>query len=199
MGISSRTGPSHTCSVPLDSDEDFGTVPEEWVVTLVDLVVVVVVLLAALRGWRRGGTGLVLRVAGAVAGLLLAGALVRWLVPGVVDPGDGISRGAVGVAAALVGALIGWGLGRRLGEFLARRSSGGFRRPGVPDRLLGVVAHGALALMLLVLAAGVVATVGPGSLDRAARDSALLGAAAERLPHPDALLPASAQASGGLR
>lgn len=160
--------------------------------TVVDVLVLAVVAIAALRGWRRGGTGLVLRAAGAVAGVLLAGALARWLVPMLVTTDDGISRGALVLGAALVGALIGWGLGRRLGESLARRTGGGWHRPGLPDRILGVAAHGALALMVLVLATGVVTAIGPAGLGDAARDSAVLGAAAERLPNPLVLLPGEA-------
>ncbi|MEJ2886950.1 CvpA family protein [Actinomycetospora aeridis] len=160
--------------------------------TVVDVLVLAVVVIAALRGWRRGGTGLVLKAAGAVAGVLLAGALARWLVPMLVSADDGVSRGAVVIGAALIGALVGWGLGRRLGDHLARRTGGGWRRPGLPDRVLGVAAHGALALMLLVLAAGVISAIGPSGLGDAARDSTLLGAAAEHLPSPLTLLPGEA-------
>lgn len=166
--------------------------------TLIDLVVIAVVALAALRGWRRGGTGLVLRVAGAVAGVLLAGLLARWLVPGIVSSTDGVSATAAALAFALVGGLVGWALGRRLGEVLARRGQGGYRRPGLPDRVLGVAAHGALALMLLVIGASIVAATGPSSLDAAARNSALLGAAAQRLPDPAVLLPSGSTQALGL-
>lgn len=159
--------------------------------TVVDLVVIAVVLLAALRGWRRGGTGLVLRAAGAVAGVLLGGALARWLAPMIVAPDAGLSRGAIALGAALVGAFVGWGLGRRLGEVLARRTGGGWHRPGLPDRFLGVAAHGALALMLLVLATGIVSATGPAALGAAARDSSVLGVAAAHLPNPLVLLPGS--------
>jgi uncharacterized membrane protein required for colicin V production len=170
-------------------------------VTVVDLVVLAVVLVAALRGWRRGGTGLVLRAAGAVAGVLIAGALARWLVPLLVAPDATVSRGAIIIGAALVGALVGWSVGRRLGETLAARRGGGFRRPGLPDRALGVVAHGALALMLLVLAVGVVSAFGPTGLGDAARDSSVLGAAAQHLPNPLTLLPSGGAtlADGGAR
>lgn len=163
--------------------------------TVVDLVVLAVVLFAALRGWRRGGTGLVLRAAGAVAGVLLGGALARWLAPMIVAPDAGFSLGALVLGAALVGALVGWGLGRRLGEALARRTGGGWHRPGLPDRLLGVAAHGALAVMLLVLLTGVLAVTGPTGLGDELRDSTVLGAAAEHLPNPLVLLPGD---EGGL-
>lgn len=169
--------------------------------TVVDLLVIAVVVIAALRGWRRGGTGLVLKAAGAVGGVLLAGALARWLVPMLVTADDGVSRGALVIGTALVGALIGWGLGRRVGDTLGRRTAGGYRRPRLPDRVLGVAAHSALALMVLVLVTGVVTAFGPAGLGDAARDSAVLGAAAEHLPNPLQLLPGETPtlAGGGAR
>lgn len=153
--------------------------------TLVDLVVLAVVALAAVRGWRRGGTGLVLRTVGAVVGVLAGGELGRWAADW-----SPVSATATALIGALVGAIVGWQLGRRLGETLTRRFDGapGPRRPGVLDRLLGVGAHAALALVTLVVLAGVVGAVGPGSLATAAGDSTLLDRAADRLPNPVALL-----------
>lgn len=152
--------------------------------TLVDLVVLALVALAALRGWRRGGTGLVLRVAGAVAGVLAGGAVARWLAPSLPFPAV-----ATAVIGAGLGALVGWALGRRLGTVLARRGDGAYHRPGLPDRAFGVVAHGALALMVLVVAADVVAATGPAVLRDAASSSTVIDTAARRLPDPVALLP----------
>lgn len=154
--------------------------------TLVDLVVLAVVALGALRGWRRGGTGLVLSVAGAVVGVIAGGALGEWLAPW-----SPVSAPATALIVALLGALVGWGAGRRLGEVLARRGDGrpGPRLPGLPDRLLGVAAHAVLTLALLVLAGGVVAATGPAFLSDAAGHSSVLSGAAERLPDPTALLP----------
>jgi hypothetical protein len=153
-------------------------------VTVVDLVVLAVVALAALRGWRRGGTGLVLRATGAVAGVLAGGALARWLAPSLPFPAV-----ATAVIGAVIGAMIGWALGRRLAWSLAQRGDGRLRRPGLPDRAFGVVAHGALALMVLVLAADVVAATGPTALQDAASSSTVIDTAARRLPDPVALLP----------
>ena len=169
---------------------------EEDLVGLVDLLVVAVVALAALRGWRRGGTGLVLRAAGAVAGVLVASALAGWW--------DATSL-PLAVGAAIVGGLLGWAVGRRVGEALAvrtrgagrrsaaeldpgQRAAGHPRRPGLPDRLLGVVAHAGLALVLSVLAAGALAAVGPPAVGDAAARSAVLTATAQRVPAPAELL-----------
>lgn len=154
--------------------------------TLVDLVVLAIVALAAVRGWRRGGTGLVLRVAGAVAGVLGGGVLARWLAPSLPFP-----AGATALVGALLGAMIGWALGRRLGEALARRGDGypGLRAPGVPDRLLGVGAHALLALTLLVVGAEIVAVTGPAPLAGAAGESPVISVATQRLPHLADLLP----------
>jgi len=157
-------------------------------VTLVDLLVLVVVALAALRGWRRGGTGLVLRLAGAVAGVLGFGALARWYDPASTP---------LVVSAVGVGALLGWAVGRTVSERvgvggLARRTAdpttGRVRRPGLPDRALGVAAHGAFALMLCVGAAALVSATGPQGAAEAAARSGVLGAAADRLPSPTALV-----------
>lgn len=156
---------------------------EEHLVALVDLLVLAVVALAALRGWRRGGTGLVLRAAGAVAGVLAAGALAGWW--------DASSL-PLALGAAIVGGVLGWAIGRRVGEALATRTrgpaAGRLRRPGLPDRLLGVAAHAGLALVLSVLTAGVLAAVGPPALGDAAARSTVLTATAQRLPAPAELL-----------
>lgn len=157
---------------------------EEVIVTVVDLVVLAVVALAALRGWRRGGTGLVLRAVGAVLGVLAGGAVARWLAPSLPFPPV-----ATAVVGAVIGAMVGWALGRRAGWSLARRGDGGLHRPGVPDRALGVVAHGALALLVLVVVADVVAVTGPAMLRDAAHESTVVGAATDRLPDPVGLLP----------
>lgn len=152
--------------------------------TLVDLVVLAVVALAALRGWRRGGTGLVLRAVGAILGVLAGGAVARWVAPSLPFP-----IVASAVIGAVIGAMIGWALGRRLGEALARRRDGTFRFPGPADKAFGVVAHGALAVVLLVVAADVVAATGPAFLRDAAGESTVVDAASHRLPDPVTLLP----------
>lgn len=150
--------------------------------SLVDLLVLAVVALAALRGWRRGGTGLVLRAALAAGGVLGLGALARWWDP---------TSAPLAIGAVLVGALVGWAVGRRVAAQLARGGDGRPRRPGLPDRALGVVAHGALALVVLLTLAAVVGAVGPPSVANAAGRSGVLAVAGERLPTAGELLPAA--------
>lgn len=144
----------------------------------VDVVVLAVVALAAWRGWRRGGTALVLSLAGAVAGVLLGGALATWW-----DDGSTVLL----VVAILVGGLIGLGAGRRLADALARRASGRVARPHLLERAVGVVAHGGLALVVCVAIGAALAAVGPPGLGDAVRGSSVLTATAAHLPTPTQL------------
>ena len=93
--------------------------------TLVDLVVLAVVALAAWRGWRRGGTSLVLTLAGAVVGVIVGAAVAGWW--------DGSSTPLL-VACVLVAGLVGLGLGRRGADALATRAGGRVARPVLVDR-----------------------------------------------------------------
>ncbi|MDT7741159.1 MAG: hypothetical protein QOE59_237 [Actinomycetota bacterium] len=141
---------------------------------LVDVVVLVIVAVAAWQGWRRGGTSLVLSAVGAVAGVFLGG----WLATGW-DP----SSTALLVVAVVVGGLVGLGLGHRLADALATRRTGGrVARPHLLDRLVGVAAHGALALVLCVAGGALLVSAGPAGLGGAVRDSSVLSAAEAHLP-----------------
>ncbi|MEJ2870641.1 hypothetical protein WCD74_22960 [Actinomycetospora sp. OC33-EN08] len=141
--------------------------------TLVDLVVLAVVALAAWRGWRRGGTALVLSLAGTAVGVVLGALLAGWWDPS--------SRGWL-IAGVVVGGLIGLGAGRRLADALATRAGGRVARPVLVDRAVGVVAHGGLALVVCVLVGAAVVAWGPVGLARATEDSGVLTTAADHLP-----------------
>ena len=141
---------------------------------LVDVVVLVIVAVAAWHGWRRGGTALVLSVVGTVAGVYFG----AWLATGW-NPSSTVLL----VVAIGVGGLVGLGLGHRLADALATRRSGGrVGRPHLLDRIVGVVAHGALALVLCVAAGAVLVAVGPAGLGGAVRDSTVLRATSAHLP-----------------
>ncbi len=140
---------------------------------VVDVVVLVVVALAAWRGWRRGGTALVLSLAGAVAGVFLGGWLATWW---------NASSTVLLVVAIVVGGLIGLGLGRRLADALARRGDGRVARPHLLERVVGVVAHGALALVVCVAIGAALVVIAPGGLGEAVRGSSVLSATAAHLP-----------------
>jgi hypothetical protein len=147
---------------------------------LVDVVVLVIVAVGAWQGWRRGGTTLVLSVVGLVAGVFLGG----WLATGW-DPSSTVLL----VVAVVVGGLVGLALGHRLADALATRRAGGrVGRPHLLDRLVGVVAHGALALVLCVAAGAVLADAGPTGLAGAVRSSSVLTAASAHLPTPQQAL-----------
>jgi hypothetical protein len=145
----------------------------------VDLVVLAVVALAAFRGWRRGGTALVLSLAGAVAGVLLGGWLATWW--------DGSSTVLL-VVAIVVAGLIGLSVGRRLADALATRGSGRIARPHLLERVIGVVAHGGLALVVCVAIGAALAAIGPADLGQAVRGSSVLTATAAHLPTPTQLV-----------
>lgn len=141
----------------------------------VDLVVIVIVALAAVRGWRRGGTALVLSLAGAAAGVFLGGALATWWDP---------SSTALLIAAVVVVGLIGLGLGGRLADALARRGGGRTARPHLLERVIGVVAHGGLALVVCVVVGYALVAIGPAGLGQAVRGSTVITATAAHLPTP---------------
>jgi hypothetical protein len=145
----------------------------------VDLVVLVVVALAAWRGWRRGGTALVLSLAGAVAGVFLGGALATWW---------DASSTVLLVVAIVVAGLIGLGVGRRLADALARRGDGRIARPHLLERIVGVVAHGGLALVVCVAIGTALAAVGPAGLGDAVRGSSVLTTTTAHLPTPSQLV-----------
>lgn len=145
---------------------------------VVDVVVLAVVALAAFRGWRRGGTALVLSLAGAVAGVLLGGWLATWW--------DASSTVLLVVAIVAAG-LIGLGAGRRLADALATRGGGRIARPHLLERVVGVVAHGGLALVVCVAIGTALVAIGPGGLGRAVRGSSVLTATAAHLPTPTQL------------
>jgi hypothetical protein len=143
---------------------------------LVDVVVLVIVAVAAWQGWRRGGTALVLSLVGAAAGVFLG----AWLATGW----DASSTVLLVVAIA-VGGLLGLALGHRLADALATRRTGGrVARPHLVDRIVGVVAHGALALVLCVAAGALLVDAGPPALGGAVRGSAVLSATEAHLPSP---------------
>lgn len=139
----------------------------------VDLVVLVIVALAAWRGWRRGGTALVLSLAGAAAGVFLGGALATWW---------DASSTVLLIAAIVVLGLIGLGVGRRVADSLARRGGGRVARPHLIDRLVGVVAHGGLALVVCVAVGAALVALDPSGLGRAVGGSSVITAAAAHLP-----------------
>ncbi|MEZ0166238.1 CvpA family protein [Kineococcus sp. LSe6-4] len=114
---------------------------------LVLALAVLVVVLAARSGWRRGASRLVLTLlglgAGAVAGFTVADRIeARW-------PQTGWDEVALVAGAVVVLAVVGAGLGGALGTALSRALGAVHLR--VVDRAAGAVVRGGLAVLVLAL------------------------------------------------
>lgn len=152
--------------------------------TVVDLVIVAVVVLAAMHGWRQGlsgfAFGLAGLVAGGLAGLWIAGLLIgtHWspLVHLLLE------LGCV-VVAALLGSAVGARLGGAAGQLLNRIHL------RLPDRAVGAAVRGALALgVCWLLAAAVTAIGAPTPVVSAVQNSAVLRQVSDALPSPTELV-----------
>ncbi|MCO7219194.1 CvpA family protein [Klenkia sp. PcliD-1-E] len=145
----------------------------------VDLVLVLLVVLGAVGGWRRGG----LRLAGSVVGLVVGLAVGTAVVPALTGSLQAGTRVAATVLGVLVVAALGSGLGRAAGGLLAGLVAR--LHLGVLDRLAGAVGGAVLALVVLglglaLLADGPAGVVGgAGAWLTAARDSQVGGWAAD--------------------
>ncbi|GAB2922196.1 MarP family serine protease [Rhodococcus aerolatus] len=158
--------------------------------TLLDLVLLVVVALAALGGWRRGLTGF----GPGLVGLLLGLAVGGWLAGVLVTPAASAGVHLLLVAAFLVGgAVVGSALGNTVGGALGRGLSLVRLRP--LDRAAGAVVRAGLAVVVVWVLAGIVGGLVPGAAGLASR-SAVLGQVADVLPERDGLLADTAGALG---
>jgi S1-C subfamily serine protease len=142
----------------------------------VDLVIVVILLLAALRGWRTGAIRQVLwfggLAVGLVVGVALAPVVARHLAPGSSAL---VSLGIVLVATALCAAL---------GQYAGVRVAAGARRIrlGPLDDALGVFVA-VVAMALVVWFVGTLAAASrSATLDRGLRNSAILQRLSASLP-----------------
>ncbi len=142
--------------------------------TLADVVVVLLVVLAAVAGFLTlGGTALAGRLLGLLAGAGLGLALGIRIAALGSAPGSRWALLAIGViGGALLGAVLGRLLGRALSGVLVTS------RLGVLDRVLGGLAGAATVLVLL----WVVVLAAPGLLAPFGGESQLLSAVNAALP-----------------
>ena len=123
----------------------------------IDAVTLLLVLVAAILGWRSGAIPQVLGLVGAVLG----GAAVLYALPLVSEPLgqiDAVFRPVV-VLAALIGAVaLGESLGAGLGSSATRRLGNGLL--GAADRTMGA-GFGAVQALLIVWLAGSLLAEGP--------------------------------------
>ena len=152
--------------------------------TVVDLIIVAVVVLAAMHGWRLGLSGFAFGLAGLVAGALVGLWAAGWLIGTHWSPLVHLllELGCV-VVAALLGSAIGARLGGAAGQVLNRMHL------RLPDRAAGAAVRGALALGVCWLLAAAVATIGaPAPVANAVQDSTILREVSAALPAPTELV-----------
>jgi uncharacterized membrane protein required for colicin V production len=147
------------------------------VLTIVDLVLFVVIALAALGGWARGLSRTVSRVAGFALGAIGG----SWFAGLAVSPtGSVLSRVLLDAACILGGALVGTAIGARIGNLV-----GGLLRRihlRLPDQAAGAAVSAAATLVVCWLVSGVVMGAGSPAVSAAVRDSAVLAEVSTVLP-----------------
>ncbi|WDG16957.1 MarP family serine protease [Microbacterium sp. Clip185] len=146
---------------------------------VIDILLVVILVIVLIQGWRRG----LLASLGTIAGLVLGAVAAWWLVPVVSRwVPDAAWRGwaALGVAVGLLvlGASLGGALGRAL-----RRGATRIRLRGV-DRVLGAGAMTVVAALVLSLVGQSVAALGIPFVSSALASSAVLRTIDTITPRP---------------
>ena len=150
-----------------------------------DLVVLAIVLIAAVGGWRRGGSRIVCRLGGLLVGALAGLRVGPWLWDRWNEPP--LDRGPMIVVVVIVGALVGSAvggvLGARIGAVLGRLHL------RVPDRVAGALLRGALTLAACWIVAATVTALAPRTgAAEAIRGSDVLGEVTEAVGPPAAVL-----------
>lgn len=150
-------------------------------VNILDLILLVLLILAAVRGWRQGAASQVFAFGGAALGLFGGGLLAPSLAGSLIDqPGVSLALTTLGILmlCILVGQGIGYVLGLRLRD-AAERSG-----VGIVDSLLGV-AVGVVTLVVTVWIAGSILAQGPvGPIARQVQGSVALAVLDDTLPPP---------------
>lgn len=151
--------------------------------TVVDLVIVAVVVLAAMHGWRLGLSGFAFGLAGLVAGGLVGLWIAGWLIGTHWSPPVHL---LLELGCVVVAALLGSAIGARLGGAAGHLNRTHLR---LPDRAVGAAVRGALALgVCWLLAAAVTAIGAPTPVVSAVQDSAVLRQVSDALPSPTELV-----------
>jgi S1-C subfamily serine protease len=147
-------------------------------VDLLDLVLVLVVLVYAASGYRRGLVAGCVSLAGFVGGAVIG----VWVLPWVMEL---VTRGTatatvVAVLTVLVPAVVGHELAGRLALRLRRELDQGPLR--VADGIGGAVANSVAVLIVAWVAASVLGASSSPAVTTAIRDSKLLGAVQDTMP-----------------
>jgi S1-C subfamily serine protease len=152
---------------------------------VVDLIVILFAVFAALRGWRLGLLGQIFELGGGfgglLAGLYLGPHVASWFVNSGALLRSAISLLVVFIALSL-GQTLGYLVGRRFGS-IARRA-----RLRVPDSILGS-AFGVAVVLLSFWLVGSLLVQGPSrTIARALRGSRLLSVTNRVMPDPPNVL-----------
>jgi uncharacterized membrane protein required for colicin V production len=143
----------------------------------VDLVIVVLVALSALRGFAEGAIRQILGLLGLVAGLLIGTAIAPSLSTHITHAAW---RPLLALGIILAMSVIGSALGGLLGSVVARFAHAFMLGP--VDRFAGVAVGAAVALVLCWLVAGILASVSWGSVASQIQGSAILSAMDSVMP-----------------
>jgi uncharacterized membrane protein required for colicin V production len=146
-------------------------------VSWVDIVIVVVVLLAALRGFSQGAISQIATIVGLGAGFYLGTTIAPSLSHHFTK---GHWRPAVALIIILVICLVGLTIGGIVGRMISRFVSA--LMLGIIDRVAGVAVGVVAALVLCWLLAGLLAGTPWASVDSAIQNSAILSALDHVMP-----------------
>jgi S1-C subfamily serine protease len=146
---------------------------------LLDAVLVLLLVLVGLRGWRQGAVSQLAAFAGLALGLLV-GAWLAPLIAGVFFDEPGAGTGLVTLVVLLVAILVGQGAGMAVGVRLHRAVHR--LRIGVVDRIAGV-AVGAVGFLVVVWLLASMLGQGPfATLAQQIRSSQVVAALDRALP-----------------
>lgn len=152
---------------------------------LLDAMLVLLVLLVALRGWRQGAVSQLAAFGGLALGLLV-GLWAAPLIAGMFFDGPSAGTGLVTLVVLLVAVLVGQGAGLAVGTRLHRAVHQ--LRIGAVDRL-GGVAVGVLGFLLAVWLLAAVLAQGPfAGLAQQIRGSQVVAALDRALPPAPAVV-----------
>lgn len=147
---------------------------------LLDLILLAMIALAAVTGYRLGFAARAISWGGGLLGLALSAVIV----PAVLNTwpgGDAVTRLLVGLMIVLVTTSILSGIGEVIGLRLRHRVHASPFRP--IDRILGGVAGGASVILLVWFLLPALATT-PGVVAREVRQSTVIGWVDDRAPDP---------------
>jgi S1-C subfamily serine protease len=152
---------------------------------VLDAVLLLLLVLVALRGWRQGAVSQLAAFAGLAVGLFL-GVWAAPLVAGVFFDEPGAGTGLVTLVVLLVAVLVGQGAGLALGVRLHRRVHR--LRIGGADRASGVVVGVGAFLLAVWLLAGVLVQGPFPALSQQIRGSQVVAALDRALPPAPAVV-----------